>query len=211
MPQAAEAKEKPVISQEQYQGLFTPPLVLPLPGELFDYEVEKLVGHGLATYSDADLFRKRLPERGLILLVPPPPSTLDLDHLMSLVEWDGRTGENHLDSNLLVPLIDVPLTATLLIGVDDGRQRLNTRPAVSRLVILAENRDPYGLWHGIIHAILFPMVLNHHWLNLVGTGYDENLVPRLCLRGGRPSLAANFDDRAFAEWGTPSASHILVP
>src|SRR5579863_791235 len=96
MPQTA--NQKIVVTAEQYQGLIAPPPVLPSPSELFDFQVEGSVDRKLATYSDADPFRNRLPEKGFFLFVPPRPKTLDLNELMEHVELNGKTGVNYLDA-----------------------------------------------------------------------------------------------------------------
>jgi hypothetical protein len=204
--------EKFVITAEQYEGLAGPPLVLPTPGELFEFEVETLVGHKLATYGDADAFRNRALGKGLFLFVPAPPEVLDLDHLMSLVSLDGGTGLNYPVARIK-PAITVPATASLLIGIDDGRGRLNNEANDSRRKISREKRHPYDVWRGIIHASLFPTVLKHHYLNLVGSRHCDvgEASPLLCIVDNRPALTMLSDDIPCWNSGAPSAREILVP
>jgi hypothetical protein len=177
----------------------------------FDFQIEGLVDRKYATYGDADPFRNRLPKKGLFLFVPPRPKELDLNGLMSNVELNGRTGVNYLlDASYLKPAVEVPGTAHLLLDVEDGRARLNVKPKVSRQKIAAEKRHPYDVWRGIIHAILFPMVLSHHYMDLVGTRYDEAYVPFLYVRGDKPALRSAWEGDADPKWGAPSAGSVIL-
>ena len=183
------------------------------PAQLFDYQVEKLVVAKLARYEHADPFRKKIPEQGLFLLVPPEPNPqeLDLDHLMSLVVLDEVAGVNYLERSYLKNLIEVPIGSVLLTDVEDGRARLNVKPSVSREKIEAEGRHAYTTWRGIIHGALFPEVLKHHNLDLVASRYRSDFVPGLYLVGREPGLSSSWLDDADPEWGAPSAGSVLVP
>jgi len=209
MPQTE--KQKITISVEQYQGLVAPPPVLPSSGELFDFQVEGLVDRKLATYGDADPFRNRIPEKGFFLFVPPRPKILDLSQLMSHVELNGKTGVNYLDVSYIKPIVEVPSTAHLLVDVEDGRARLNTKPMISRDNIAKENRYPYDVFRGIIHAILFPMVLSHHYMDHVGSRYNEGFVPFLYVNDDKPALNGYGGDYAYPKYGAPSAGSVIVP
>jgi hypothetical protein len=209
MPQTA--NQKIVVTAEQYQGLIAPPPVLPTPGELFDYQVEGLVDRKLATYGDADPFINRLPEKGFFLFVPPRPRILDLSGLMSNVELNGCTGVNYLDVAYLTPAVEIPGTAHLLVDVEDGRARLNTKPMVSRQNIADEHRTPYDVWRGVVHAILFPVVLSRHYMDLVGTRCRESYVPYLYVRGDEPALGYYWEAHAYPIFGAPSAGSVIVP
>jgi hypothetical protein len=197
-----------IITSEEYSAL-TQPVPPPSPKDLFDYQVETLVKKGLASYSDADGLCKNLPS-GLFLFVPPTPPTLDLAHLMSLVELDGKRGVNYLNAEYLKNLIETPKCAYLLTGVEDGRARLNTKPSVSRQNIRNEKRTEYTTFRGIIHCILFPSVLKHHYMDLSGSRYRSAHVPSLCLYDGKPALNGRWDDGANPEWGAPSASEVVL-
>ncbi|HVN26124.1 MAG TPA: DUF5701 family protein [Candidatus Paceibacterota bacterium] len=213
MPQTA--KEKRVVSAEQYQGLIAPPPMLPSASEFFDYQVEGLVDRKLATYGDADPFRNRLPEKGFFLFVPPRPKVLDLNELMAHVELNGETGVNHLDIVDITATVEVPHSAHLLVDVEDGRARLNVNAMVSRQNIANEKRNPYDAFRGIIHVILFPMVLSHHCMYLVGSRCDGGLVggrvPLLYLAGYTPVLNDFCEDSVVPVWGAPSAGSVIVP
>lgn len=209
MPQTA--KKAFEVSLIHYEGLCAPPPVLPTQEELFDYQIETLVGKGLAQYEHADPFRNRVPEKGLFLIVPPSPKKLDLKGLMAKVKLDGRTGANYLDVAYLKDIGEYPATASLLTDIEDGRGRLNTKPMVSRENIASELRHPYNTWRGIIHVTVFPWVLKHHYLDLVGTRYGEGDVPCLCVHDGRPALCGSWGDGAHPGWGAPSAGSVIVP
>ncbi|HEY4520227.1 MAG TPA: DUF5701 family protein, partial [Candidatus Paceibacterota bacterium] len=175
------------VSADQYRALQRPLIELPTPAQLFDFQVETLVGKGLATYEHADPFRKDLPS-GLFLLVPPQPAKLDLTELMAKVELVGKTGVNTLDAGHLTDIIETPAGPYLMIDVEDGAGRLNTKPSISRQNIKKEGRSPYTAWRGIIHTTVFPQVLSHHYLELVGSRYGKGRVPCLYLNGGHPKL-----------------------
>jgi hypothetical protein len=209
MPQAAKNTFPMLLIH--YEGFCAPPPVLPTQEEMFDYQVETLAGTGRMNYAVADSFRNRVPERGLFLLVPPPPKTLDLEELMAAVELDGRTGANYLDSSYLKDLSAYPTTASLLTDIEDGRGRLNVKPMISRENIASEGRHPYNTWRGIIHVTVFPWVLKHHYLDLVGAQYGEGGVPVLYVRGGEPALFRNWKGDASPGWGAPSAGSVIVP
>ena len=195
-----------------YEVLASLPITLQTSKELFDYQIEKLKSKGLAGYDIADPFRNRLPEKGMFfLLIPPPPKVLKLDELMALVELDGETGVNYLDPVHITDLVEIPMAASFLLNVEDGRGRLNIKPMVSREEIKKEKRHPYTTWRGIIHVILFPWVLNHHNMDLVGSEYNGVNVPDLCSFGGKPTLHNGWEGSANPRWGAPSAESVLVP
>lgn len=191
-----------VISMEQYRALQRP-IVLPTPAELLDFEIETLVGKGRARYEHADPFRKN-PPSGLFLLVPPKPNPLDLAHLMGLVVVDGKTGTNYLDPAQLTDVIEVPDGPYLMADIEDGDNRRDTKPFVSAVNIANEGRSPYVTWEGLVHVIVFPDVLTHHSLDLVGSRYESRSVPRLCRYGDGPRLHASGYDDAYPGWGAPS-------
>lgn len=197
------------ISMGQYRAL-QKSVQLPSPQDLFDYQVERAVGYKLASYEDADRFRKDLPQ-GLFIFVPQQPK-LDNDalkHLMSLVVVNGKTGENYLNADLLKDEVEVPASAHLMVGVEDGDARRNIRPSENRRNIMAEGRQPYNVWRGIIHAIYFPEVLQHHYLDLVASRYGSGFWPDLSLNYGRPGLIAYWSVFASPMWGAPSCGSVI--
>jgi hypothetical protein len=187
------------VSNEQYRGLQCP-VALPKPNELLDFEIEQLTPKGLATYAQVDSFRKDLPS-GLFLFVPPWPEEMDLNHLVSLIEVDGKPGVNYLDEQCLVDEIKVPPPPYIAEYVEDGANRLNTRLSVSRTNILPEHRSPGLTYEGIVHCIIFPEVLKHHSIDLVGSRYETEYRPGLYLLGSVPGLNAFWVDLADPEWG----------
>ncbi len=178
--------EKTVITAEQYRVLQRP-VELPTPQQVFDYEVETLVAKGLMTHDAADPFRKDLPV-GLFLLVPAQPAELDLNYLMNLVGYKGKNGVNYLAVEHLTSVVDAPKVAHLMLDVEDGATRLNVRPSESRANIRHEGRSPYDVWRGIVHAVVFPEVLDHHYLDLVGSRWGGSACPTCTsARGSRGS------------------------
>ncbi len=108
-------KEIQPVSVSEYEALVQP--VRPRSqAELFTYQIEKLVAAKLARYEHADPFRKKIPEQGLFLLVPPEPNPqeLDLNHLMSLVVLDEVAGANYLDPAYLKTWSRFPLAPCFL-------------------------------------------------------------------------------------------------
>lgn len=172
----------PTVSAAQYHALQNP-VVLPTPEELFEFEISVLKDKGLDLKSkDVDRLRKFVPnEAQMFLVVPPQPDTLDLNGLMNLIEVNGVQGENYLDVQYLKDIAPPPSYAYLLANVEDGRKRLNKKPSVSAENIAAEGRIAYSVWQGLIHGILFPCILQHHNLNLVGSRYPSDRVPYLYL------------------------------
>jgi len=207
------ATDRPVVSKDQYTALQAP-VVLPTPQDLLDFQVRTLKDKGL-DLSDADVkqLRPLVPkEPQLFIVVPCLPDPLDLDGLMALIEVDGLTGKNYLDQQKLFDELDTPRQAHLLLGVEDGRKRLNIKPSVSLKNIKAENRIPYTVWSGLVHVMVFPYVLYHHCLHLCGSRYGSGHVPGLSLDiGGFPGLGCFWDDIAGPRAGTPSAGSVVVP
>ncbi|MDO8664835.1 MAG: DUF5701 family protein [Candidatus Liptonbacteria bacterium] len=185
-------------------------VTLPTPRATFYFMVETLVAKGLAKYEHADPFRNRLPTI-LFLLVPPKPEEFDLSHLVSLIEVDGKRGLNYLDPGHLTEEIKVPDGPYLMVDIEDGRARLNTKPSVSSANIANENRSPYTTWRGIVHAVVFPEVFQGHNIDLVGSRYESEGVPYLFLNGRRPELHVCWCDDAHPEWGAPSCGSVIVP
>jgi hypothetical protein len=200
----------PTVSVQQYTALQTP-VVLPTPEELFDFQVQTLKDKGLdLPDEDVDRLRSLIPNAPqLFLLIPPRPGTLDLNGLVALIEVDGKTGVNYLDLQHLTDTVETPATAHLLLDVEDGRERLNTKPSVSFDNIRQEGQLPYTTWYGLVHGIVFPYVLQDHYLNFCGSRYGSGYMPFLCLGGGIPGLYYFWDDDAAPWWGVPSAGSVV--
>jgi|ERR1700722_2708958 len=204
------------ISVEQYRALQRP-IVLPTPQQLFDQMVERLKakfeGSGIFKPSHADPFRRGLPYK-LFLLVPPQPKALLVDrdllnHVVSLVEANGKTGKNYLDPKDLKDLIEIPEGPSLLMDIEDGNKRRDVKPSVSRENIKAEGRHPYTTWMGIVHAIVFPEVFQSHNMDLVGSRSEPGSTPFLSLGGGGGRLDAVWGDDADPKWGAPSCGSVI--
>ncbi|OGN27756.1 MAG: hypothetical protein A2941_02690 [Candidatus Yanofskybacteria bacterium RIFCSPLOWO2_01_FULL_49_17] len=193
----------------QFAALMRTP-VLPTPQQLFDYQVETLVGHKLAKYEEADRFRNHLMV-GAFLFVPAHPKldNATLEQLMALIVINGKSGKNYLDADYLKDEVAIPTNAHLMVSVEDGNARRNIRPSDNRKAILAEGRQPYNVWRGIVHVLYFPEVLQHHYLDLVASRCESGRWPSLFLYGGQPGLGAVWDDEAYSKWGTPSCGSVV--
>ncbi len=195
-------KRRMVVTPEQYR-IFQTPVVPPTPQDLFDFQIDILVARGLMKRKDADPFRENLPS-GLFLLIPPRPKELDLNRLMSLVVVDGVSGTSYLDSQHLGDEVEVPSSVYLMEGVGDGASRLNVNPSVNLVNILKEGRSPPTTFEGIILTIVFPEVLKHHFLDLIGSRYKSVYHPSLYFSGVRPGLDAYWHVDPPPVWGAPS-------
>ncbi|MGH7928870.1 MAG: DUF5701 family protein [Candidatus Binatia bacterium] len=198
------------VSADQYRAAQNPILLL-TSSEWFEYGIEALHNKGINfPKADIDLLYKEVPQgHKLVLPVPPLPDELDLEGLMAKVEVDGKTGKNYLDRQHLSDVVQAPKTAHLLLDVEDGRNRLNTKPSVSLDNIQREGRIPYTTWRGIVHAIVFPHVFQSHNMDLVGSRYGSGFVPYLYLLGGFPELFSFWDAYATPRWGAPSAGSVV--
>ena len=205
--------EKRLITPEQYAARLAP-VLSPTTEELFEHQRATLAEKKLAAVDMFDGFVKRIPASGLFLLVPsaPAPITeLDWNELMARVEWNGRTGQNYLDPKHLTDLAEPLSHPAVLLDVEDGRARVNVCPTDSRKAIGREGRQSYTLWRGYIHLLLFPMVLAHHNMDLIGSRFDAESVPALCLYDGKPALSSHWEVNANPVWGAPSCGSVLAP
>lgn len=196
------ATQQTRITSEQYHVLQSP-VVLPSPRALFDQIIETLVLKGLAKYNLADPFRNNIPH-GLFNLIPPRPAELELNRLVNLIEVDGKKGQNYLDPTFLTDTVAVPEGPYLLLDIEDGRKRLNTKPSVAEVNIFAEGRSPFITWEGIVHAIVFPEVFARNNMDLCGSRYGARDVPCLYLFDDEPWLSASWRGYAHPRWGAPS-------
>jgi Family of unknown function (DUF5701) len=199
----ATSKPPVSVSQAQYEALAGGPPVLPTQRELFDYKLGRLKD-GDFNVEEMLPLAEFIPEHGLFLLVPRRPEPLDYGRLMGRVMLNGRTGVNYLDQKYLKDEVEVPQGPYIMLGVEDGRSRLNTRPMDSHANILKEGRSPYLAFEGIVHAAVFPSVLLHHYMDCVGSRYDEQCVPSVCVDDEEPALDNGFGDGADPKWGAPS-------
>jgi hypothetical protein len=189
-----------------------PPIDVCTQEEFFEYQVEKLVSLKLARYEDADGLRKELPESGLFDFMPTAPKEIDLKATMALVDLDYRKGVSYLDHQYHTDLEQNPAKPSLLVDVEDGRGRLNVAPMFSRVAIVKGRRHPFTTWRGLIHVILFPDVLKHHYIDLIGSWYYERRgVPFLYLDDDKPALdGSRWEGAADQRWGAASCGRIIV-
>ncbi|KKW21677.1 MAG: hypothetical protein UY64_C0015G0007 [Parcubacteria group bacterium GW2011_GWA1_51_12] len=201
--------EQITVTYEQYRSL-QQPVTLPSSEELFEFQRAVLADKGLARPEMFDQFATRLPS-GLFLLVPSQPdpaSSLNWNDLMARVELGGKTGKNYLDPKYLEDGIEAPKVPTMLVSVMDGYDRLKVKPADSRKNIAREGRHAYTTWRGYIHIVLFPEVLTHHGMDIVGSSCGLNFAPGFCLDDKLPTLNYYWGHDALPRWGAPSCGSV---
>ncbi len=197
------------IAPEEYHALYGPPPRVMTPEEMLDFQLQCFVERELATREEAYPFRGNLPATSRFLFVPKRPKTLDLAHLMAMIELNDKRGGNYLNTQSLVDLIAVPEGPYLMTDVEDGRVRLNVKPSVARETILAESRSPFTTFEGIAFGIVFPVVLAHHNLDLVGSRYESDNFQGLYLDGDEPAIDGDWEGVADPRWGAPSCGSRL--
>ena len=202
-----------LFSSADINALFAPPHPRRSSVEVYEDSRAILIDKRLATAEMFDGFAKRLPPDGVpFLLRPPQPrslNTLDWADLMARLQLNGKTGKNFLTVKSLSDLDPIITVPRMLIGLEDGRGRLNTKPSVSEKAITTAGRFGYNLWTGYIHAVVYTEVLNHHYLDLVRSRYDSDYVPYLYLDGDEPALDASGDAYAHPKWGAPSFGSVI--
>ncbi|MEX0650064.1 MAG: DUF5701 family protein [Candidatus Andersenbacteria bacterium] len=144
------------------------------------------------------------------LVVPPKPDEFDLDSLMALITVQGKSGVNCLNPQYLIDVGAVPQGAHLILDVEDGRRRFNRTAGMAYYDITREGRQPYFLWYGLVHAIVFPGVLQGRYLGLCGSRYKLR-VPYLYLDDEVPTLGHHIvcGEDADSVWCAPSAGSVL--
>ena len=199
---------KGAFSADDISALFAPPPRRLTPLEVFEISRKRLADAKLAPIEMFDSFAKRLPPDGVpFLLLPSQPKAvnkLDWNDYMARLQLNGKTGKNFLTVKSLSDLDPIVTTPRMLISVEDGRGRLNTKPSVSEKAITTAGRFGYNLWAGYIHAVVYTKVLGHHYMDLVRSRCGSGDVPYLCLNGGAPALNASWSDLASPVWGAPS-------
>ena len=198
-----------IIAPGEYQALYESPPRVRTPEEMLEFQLQCFVERELAMPADADPFRKRLPEHSRFLFVPKRPKTLNLKCLMAMIKLEGKRGVNYLNAQFLVDFIEVPEEPYLMTDIEDGRARLNVAPSVSQETISAESRSPFTTFEGIVFGIVFPVVLTHHNLDLIGSRYESGGFPYLCLSDDKPTLYYHWGYNAYPRWGAPSCGSRL--
>lgn len=207
--QTATATQKR-LTADQYAAI-TQPVPPPSSLEIFEISRAILADKRLAPIDMFDRFADKLPAHGLFLLEPPQPAAvneMDWNELMARIQLNGKTGRNYLTTSALRDLDPIVSKPRLLLDVEDGRARLNTKPSVSEANIAA-GRFGYRLWTGYIHTVVFSEVLNHHYMDLVRSRCDSDDVPDLYLVEGQPELSACWFDNTYTWWGAPSFGSVV--
>ena len=170
---------------ERYQAL--------RPRQLFDMEIERLTAKGLTRYEHADRFRNNLPPN-LFLFIPPQSRELDLDNLMDLIEINGIRGRNFLAMQGLKDIIEIPKQSYFMLDLENHRIKGDCTLLTVETDIIKRNRLPYTMWGGIIHAIVFPEILEDYDITyFIGSRHTfdyegKSRVPFIRLHGNEPQL-----------------------
>jgi len=196
------------IDEQQYRDV-RDARTLYYPEQMFERNVEVLVAGKLATYDDADLFRKEIPSR-VFLWIPPRPREMNYGNLMSLVKTDGKPGVNYIGREPCWDTVKVPAGPYFALNVRDGSERLGMSSANSRADIISEHRSPATLFEGIIHSMLYPIVLASHGMNICGSDCESERILNLSLGRGEVLLRAMLFDSDNPHFGVPSCGKRLA-
>src|SRR3989344_5023663 len=159
-----------MVSQAQYEALAGAVVTLPSQEEIFDFEVEILCKRGVIKNPDElQGLRKFVPREGLFTIIP--KTDLTLSELMERVELEGKSGRNWLDESRVEEVVEIPQTHYLCLAVEDGRKMLNVSPDDAVKAFTKEKRSAYVVREGIFHAMYFPDVLRHHFMDLSASRY----------------------------------------
>lgn len=152
----------------------------------FDGQVAKLVATGLWKKEIFSSLREIFPRGGDFLVVP-PQQTRNFRDVMKRVVLNGVLGWSYY--RRVRDIVEVPAnTSYLLMDIEDGRERLNVRPSRSEAQIQEEGRSPYTGWEGVIHCLLFPEVLQHHALDLLGSRDSDGYLVGININGAEPTF-----------------------
>lgn len=193
------------VTYRNYEALMEPWVAIPTPEELFGFQVRNLVEKGvIKSREEVKGLRKRLPEKGMLLVVP--ETKLLLDELMERVVVGGEKGRTSPSFEYLKDKVKTPKKPYLCLDVEDGRKMLGKSPKQCLQEFKEQKRSELTALEGIILLISFPEILKHHYIDLPGSRIDgSDEVPYVFLgNGDQPELywndLANSDDR----WGSAS-------
>lgn len=170
---------------------------------LFDYMIERMVAAKIATYEMAAPFRRAIPNRPF-LWIPSGLSILGLGCLMNLVTAKEIRGVNFLILQHCSNTVAIPDEPYFMFDIEDGGSRLNVKPSLSEARIFAENRSPYAILEGIVHAVVFPEAFDTHNMSLCGSRYKIEDIPEILLSDSGPRLQSSFLDSPHPRFGVPS-------
>jgi hypothetical protein len=180
--------------------------------ETFDGQVKTLIDKGYpeAAGMEKDRFlgyvnplRDKFEIGGIIVI---PERIVSIPKQMSLVKLDGKTGYTCLNLGALRQAdgVETPNVPYLIRDVENGVAMRNTSP--DNCVKQFKKQGRFGLVteEGIAIVTHKPETLNDHYIDLPGSRYDSDIVPRLRLSGGRPELDYGWADIANSRWGSAS-------
>jgi hypothetical protein len=199
-----------VITVAQYEAFMAPPPKLPTISELFDASIAFWTSNEMGTESELRRLAEFIPAdtplvpgRFPFVIVPARPAVIDWNKFMRLVLLGDKSGKMYLDAAYLTDVVTVPAGAYLMLDVEDGRARLNTKPSLAAAAIQKDGRSGYTAFEGPCHAAVLP-VLTHHNMDLVGSRFSSSDWPGLYRHDVRPALD-HGSDNAYPQWGAPSS------
>ncbi|MEK7094231.1 MAG: DUF5701 family protein [Patescibacteria group bacterium] len=173
--------------------------------KVFNSQTNRLVRSGRATEDELRLLKEFLPEAGDFLVVPKRPDLIDLDRLMKLVVLNGMCGRSSFRFSYLTDEIIVPKGPYIIVGIENGRARLNIAPVESKRAIKEKKRSGFTVFEGVIYAAMFP-VLVHHAIDCVGSRVNSASTPYISLEEYGPDLYFGGETVADPNSGAPSCS-----
>ena len=139
-------------------------------------------------------------EIGDLIVIPKRFITLHKQMLMTKV--NNKAGYAIFNLNLLLDDDVTPRMPYLIRDVDDGAATIGI--SFKSCVEDFNKQKRFGLSAEEGNALIIhsPEVLNHHFINLLGTNYQygQNRILCLWLEGGHPCLSCSWFDYGTAEW-----------
>lgn len=196
----------------QYHIYFEPATYL-APEVLFAFQVKRLRHMGFELLLDEiNYLWQWIPhEPGkFFLVVPSQPPDIRIKENMPRMEVFGYSNVSSVNVKKLGNRMTAPISnAHLLLDVEDGRARCGIDPRASAEQILREGRVAYNSWQAIVHCCVFPVVLQHHALDVVGSFDDWGSMISLQGVEGTIKITSRSKLAGRAGFGAPSAGKII--
>ncbi len=210
------------LTEPQYRALLSPALKIPNPTDLFDFQAGLYASFGIVvTSQEIGSLRNQLPnESDFFLLVPSVPRTADLPRILRECSKLVKDVQGSADPNLkliesLVSDESIPKGAHLIFGIQDGNGAMQ-KNANSRMSHFKSTvRRPYTFWHMVVHALVYPSILNEFQVMAIGsigpeTSYGNKTSPVLCVANGGLQVTMRPWDDVVSDCVMPSFAK-LVP
>lgn len=187
---------------------------------LFDQQMQKLVATELAMEGEIKPFFshlkhiRRAPKgEGVIpFVIVPQPSGLTLAGRMEQVIFAGRAGESCLALDREVNYDkDIPSGHYLITGLEDGRVCLDKSPINCFWQFQTGKPKRYGCTaaEGISMAMYEPERLEHHFMDLTGSGCSGGFLYIFLDEDYRPTLFVGGPNIHLPNYGSPSCAKRL--